>query len=356
MIRPGLGSPRVLVTGGAGYIGSHVLLALQDAGYTPVVIDNLSTGRREAVDPEIEFHHADIGDPAALDSILRGGGIATIMHFAGSIVVPESTRDPLGYYLNNTVKSRTLIEAAVRHGVRSFVFSSTAAVYGVPREVPVPETALLQPINPYGWSKLMTEQMLRDTDTAHGLRFVALRYFNVAGADPLGRTGQCSKVSTHLIKIAAEYLTGRRDRVEIFGTDYDTPDGTAVRDYIDVGDLADAHVHALRHLLDGKSSMVANCGYGHGYSVRQVLDVASKVAGRPIHVVEAPRRDGDPPVLIAKCDRVRSELGWKPRRDKLETIIENAVRWEERLAEGPRHPGHLPNPAPVQIQPGAALS
>ncbi|MDQ3139673.1 MAG: UDP-glucose 4-epimerase GalE, partial [Pseudomonadota bacterium] len=289
-------------------------------------------------------------------AILRGGGIATIMHFAGSIVVPESTKDPLGYYLNNTVKSRTLIEAAVRHGVGSFVFSSTAAVYGIPSEVPIPETALLQPINPYGWSKLMTEQMLRDTDTAHGLRFVALRYFNVAGADPLGRTGQCSKVSTHLIKIAAEYLTGRRDRVEIFGTDYDTPDGTAVRDYIDVGDLADAHVHALRHLLDGKGSMIANCGYGHGYSVREVLEVASKVAGRKIHIIEAPRRAGDPPALIAKCDRVRSELGWRPTRDNLDTIIENALMWEESLSNGSHDQGKSSSAAVPQVQAGARLT
>ena len=326
---------RVLVTGGAGYIGSHAILALDRAGYEVVVLDNLSTGFRSAVPPKMRFYEGDIGDGALIDHIIAAEQIEAIMHFAGSIIVPESVADPLKYYDNNTGRTRTLIEAAVRGQVRHFVFSSTAAVYGMPPKVPIAESSPTLPINPYGSSKLVTEWMLRDTAVAHGLTYAALRYFNVAGADPDGRAGQSTIGATHLIKIVAEYLTGQRDEVAIFGTDYPTPDGTAVRDYIHVSDLADAHVLALDRLVRGGASLTANCGYGQGYSVRQVIDAAARVAGRPIRTREAPRRAGDPPELVADSALIKAELGWSPRLDDLDTIIAHAIAWEARRKRQP---------------------
>lgn len=323
----------VLVVGGAGYIGSHATLALADVGYTVSVLDDLSTGHRSAIPAHMSFHRGDAGDSAMLDAILGGGNVDAIVHFAGSIIVPESVTDPLKYYANNTAKTLTLIQAAVRHKVRHLVFSSTAAVYGIPDQVPIPETAATIPTNPYGSSKLMSEWMLRDAATAHPLRFAALRYFNVAGADPQGRTGQSTDGATHLIKVAAEHIAGRRDEVPIFGTDYPTPDGTAVRDYIHVTDLAHAHVLALDRLLAGGDSLIANCGYGRGYSVRQVLEAAGRVAGRPLTTRLAQRRAGDPPMLVAQCSRIKAELGWEPRHDDLDRIIADAVRWESKLSE-----------------------
>jgi UDP-glucose 4-epimerase len=322
----------VLVTGGAGYIGSHVVLALQDAGYRPVVLDNLSTGIRRAVPADGPFVEGDIGDAALLSRIIAEHGIGAVMHFAGSIVVPESVSNPLLYYRNNTLKSLTLIEACVAHGIGSFVFSSTAAVYGIPAEVPVAEGAETRPINPYGASKLMTEWVLRDTAFAHTLRYVALRYFNVAGADPAGRVGQSTPAATHLIKVACEAVVGKRPGLQVYGTDYPTPDGTCVRDYIHVSDLAQAHVLALRYLADGGASVTLNCGYGRGSSVKEVLDMVERVSGRPLQKSFGPRRAGDPPGLIAAADRLRETLGWVPRHDDLAIIVETALAWEMRLA------------------------
>ena len=326
----------MLVTGGAGYIGSHATLALVDAGYTVSVLDDLSTGHRSAVPADMRFHHGDVGDVALLDAVLGGGEVDAILHFAGSIVVPESVTDPVKYYANNTANTLALIAAAVRHEVRHFVFSSTAAVYGVTEQVPIPESAPTLPTTPYGTSKLVSEWMLRDTAAAHPLRYTALRYFNVAGADPHGRAGQSHDGATHLIHVAAEHLSGRREEVAIFGSDYPTPDGTAIRDYIHVSDLADAHVLALDRLLGGGDSLIANCGYGRGYSVLEVLDAVARFAGRPLTTRLVERRAGDLPILVAQCSRIRSELGWTPRHDDLDRIVADAIRWEAKLRETDR--------------------
>lgn len=326
-------TPRsILVTGGAGYIGSHAVLALLAAGYAVSVIDNLSTGFRFAVPADMPFYEGDIADRALLDRILAEQRIEAIMHFAGSIVVPESVTDPLKYYGNNTVNSRTLIEAAVQNGVSRFVFSSTAAVYGEPDGAgPILETSPTAPINPYGASKLMTEWMLRDVARAHDFAYVALRYFNVAGADPEGRTGQSTAGATHLIKVASEVLAGKRDGIAVFGTDYPTPDGTAVRDYIHVSDLAAAHVLALDHLFAGGASMVANCGYGQGFSVTEVLDAVEATMGRSVNRRIAERRAGDPPMLVADSALIRSTFGWEPQWRDMGLIIRHAVAWEDKL-------------------------
>ncbi|NBG94649.1 UDP-glucose 4-epimerase GalE [Pyruvatibacter mobilis] len=325
----------VLVTGGAGYIGSHTVLALSDRGEDVVVLDNLSTGFRSVIPEGVELVVGDIGDRALLDSVMDRYEVDAVIHFAGSIVVPDSVTDPLGYYLNNTVKTRELLAAAVVHAVPRFIFSSTAAVYGMPEIVPVTEDTVLAPISPYGSSKLMTEWMLRDTAAAHPLNYVALRYFNVAGADPQGRAGQSTARATHLIKVAVEAATGARDQVSIFGTDYDTPDGTGVRDYIHVSDLAAAHLAALDHLRAGEPGGVFNCGYGHGASVRQVLDTVQRVSGQRIDVREEERRAGDPASLVSDPSLLRQTLDWTPQLDDLAVIVEHALRWEQRLRQRP---------------------
>ena len=332
------GGITVLVTGGAGYIGSHAVLALREAGHGVVVLDDLSTGARELVAEGVPLVVADVGDGARVGQVLAEHDVGAVMHFAGSVVVPESVAKPLDYYRNNTAATRSLIQACVEAGVNRFLFSSTAAVYGVPAMVPVTEDAPTVPINPYGWSKLMSEQMLKDAAAAHDLKYVVLRYFSVAGADPQGRSGQSTPNATHLIKIAAEVAVGRRERIAIFGEDYETPDGTGVRDYIHVSDLCDAHVSALDHLLGGGENLTLNCGYGRGYSVREVLDAVAAQAGRPIVTTSAPRRPGDPPALVANADRIRERLGWRPRHDELSTIVRTAIAWEEHLS-GRRSPG-----------------
>jgi UDP-glucose 4-epimerase len=328
------GKSGVLVTGGAGYIGSHAVLALLDAGWPVVVIDDLSTGFAWAVPEGIPFAQGDIADSALVADLIREHGIGAIMHFAGSVVVPESVANPLKYYGNNTVKSRALIESAVEGGVSRFIFSSTAAVYGIPEKVPVAEDAPTAPINPYGASKLMTEQMLRDTAAAHGLGVGILRYFNVAGADPHGRTGLSTAGATHLIKVAVEAAVGKRGHVDIYGTDFGTPDGTGVRDYIHVADLAAAHVAALDRLAARPGeSLLLNCGYGHGYSVLEVLDSVERVAGRPVERRAAPPRPGDPPAVVADNRLILATLDWRPERDDLDTIVADALAWERKLAE-----------------------
>jgi UDP-glucose 4-epimerase len=324
----------VMVTGGAGYIGSHAVLALLDAGWPVVVVDNLTTGFRWAVPDSARFVQGDVGDADLMGAVIREYGIGAILHFAGSIIVPESVAEPLKYYRNNTVASRALLEAAVTHGVKHFIFSSTAATYGIPETVPIPEDAPRQPINPYGTSKLMTELMLRDTAAAHPINYCALRYFNVAGADPQGRSGQSTAGATHLIKIAVEAATGQRDAVSVFGTDYATPDGTGVRDYIHVSDLADAHVAALDHLVAHPGeSLTMNCGYGRGYSVLEVLDTVDRVTNRHIARKLEARRAGDPDSLVADNRRILATLPWRPKRDDLATIVEDALAWERSLAE-----------------------
>ena len=321
----------VLVTGGCGYIGSHLCWALADRGARIVVLDDLSTGFDWAIPPEATLVRGDIGDAALLDRLLGSGEIDAIVHFAGSIIVPESVTDPLKYYWNNTVKSRELIAAAVRNGVKNMVFSSTAAVYGNPETIPVPEDVHLLPVSPYGSSKLMTEIMLRDTAAAHDFRYAALRYFNVAGGDPKGRTGQSTKGATHLIKVACEAHLGLRPEIQVFGTDYPTRDGTGVRDYIHVADLADAHVLALDHLREKETSLVANCGYGNGFSVLEVLQAVERVTGAKLPVTYGPRRLGDASQIVAKVDRIRSTLPWKPKWDDLDTIVSHALAWEKAL-------------------------
>ncbi len=322
----------VLVTGGAGYIGSHMVWELCDAGEEVVVVDRLSTGFDWAVAPEARLVVGDIADRLLLESTIREYKVDSIIHFAGSIVVPESVADPLGYYENNTCKSRTLIETAIRLGVRNFIFSSTAAVYGGAGIEPVREQAPLTPESPYGRSKLMTEWMLQDAGAANpDFHYTALRYFNVAGADPKGRTGQSTKGATHLIKVACETALGKRAQLEVFGTDYPTPDGTCVRDYIHVTDLARAHLAALDHLRRGGESLTLNCGYGRGYSVKEVVEVVKKVSGVDFPVTLAQRRPGDPASLIARADRIRAELGWRPEHDDLEEIVGQALAWEEKL-------------------------
>jgi len=321
----------VLVTGGAGFIGSHMVLALNDAGEDVVVIDNLSTGFCWAVAPAAKLIEADIGDEAALDRVMGEHQLDAIVHFAGSIVVPESVVDPLAYYLNNTVKSRALIAAAVRHRVPRFVFSSTAAVYGNPGNEPVFEDAVVKPISPYGTSKLMTEWMLRDSHYAYGLQYAALRYFNVAGADPKGRSGQSTPRATHLIKVACQTALGSRAELEVFGTDYDTPDGTCIRDYIHVSDLVTAHLDALKHLRNGGESGVFNCGYGTGYSVLEVIRAVERAVGRKLDVKLAGRRAGDPAAIVAGAEKVRRVLGWRPRHQDLDDIVASALAWERHL-------------------------
>ncbi len=323
----------VLVTGGAGYIGSHAVLALRDAGIAAVVIDNLSTGRAAAVPRDVPLVVGDIGDTALLESTIAQHRVGAVMHFAGSIVVPESVEKPLLYYRNNTVNSHGLIDTCIRTGVRYFIFSSTAAVYGIPETLPVREDSPLAPINPYGTSKLMTEWMLRDAGEAHASSFsyIALRYFNVAGADPAGRTGQSTPAATHLIKVACQAALGQRQKISIFGEDYPTPDGTGIRDYIHVSDLAEAHVLALNHLRGGGASDVMNCGYGHGYSVREVLRSVEAASGAPLPIEVAPRRPGDGPALVAGADRIRAVLGWRPRYDDLDEIVRTALAWERGL-------------------------
>lgn len=326
--------PTVLVTGGAGYIGSHAVLALLDSGWPVVVIDNLSTGFEWAVPKGAAFVQGDVADQALVGRLIEDHGIGAIIHFAGSIIVPESVENPLKYYENNTVKSRSLLESAVRGGVRHFIFSSTAATYGIPERVPIDEATRTQPINPYGWSKLMTERMLADTAFAHPLNFCALRYFNVAGADPRGRSGQSTAGATHLIKVAVEAAVGKRGHVSVFGSDYDTPDGTGIRDYIHVSDLADAHVHALEKLIaDPRSSHILNCGYGRGFSVLEVLDAVDRVTNLRVERRMEPRRAGDPDALVADNSRILATLPWRPKHDDLETIVTDALAWERKLAE-----------------------
>ena len=324
----------VLVTGGAGYIGSHAVLALLDSGWPVVVIDNLSTGFEWAVPEGVPFARGDIADQDLVGRLIADQRIGAIIHFAGSIIVPESVENPLKYYENNTAKTRSLLESAVRGGVRHFLFSSTAATYGIPERVPIDEQTRTQPINPYGWSKLMTERMLADVALAHPLNFCALRYFNVAGADPQGRSGQSTAGATHLIKVAVEAATGKRSHVSVYGTDYDTFDGTGVRDYIHVSDLAAAHVDALEKLIaDPETSHVMNCGYGRGFSVLEVLDAVDRVTNLKLDRRLEPRRAGDPDALIADNSRILATLPWRPRRDDLDTIVADALAWERTLAE-----------------------
>jgi UDP-glucose 4-epimerase len=324
----------VLVTGGAGYIGSHAVLALADAGWPVSVIDNLTTGFRWAVPEGVPFYQGDIEDAALLARIFAEQGIKAVMHFAGSIIVPESVENPLKYYHNNTAKSRALIAAAVAGGVKHFIFSSTAATYGIPEVSPVSEDSPKLPINPYGMSKLMTEIMLGDVAAAHPLNFCALRYFNVAGADPRARTGQSTAGATHLIKVAVEAALGKREKVEVFGTDFGTPDGTGVRDYIHVSDLANAHVLALEGLIaEPERSLTMNCGYGQGYSVLEVLDAVDRVTNQTITRVLSPRRAGDPDSLISDNRRIKATLPWVPQYADLDMIVAHALQWERKLGE-----------------------
>ena len=328
----------VLVTGGAGYIGSHMVYELADAGERVVVLDNLSTGFDWAVAKGVPLIVGETGDQALVGRLIREHGVDAIIHFAASIVVSDSVRDPLGYYRNNTTNSRALIECAVKSGVRHFIFSSTAAVYGNPTEIPVREDSATLPISPYGWSKLMTEIMLRDAGGAYGLHHVILRYFNVAGADPQRRTGQSTKAATHLIKVAVETVLGMRPKLDVFGDDYPTPDGTCIRDYIHVSDLVRAHADALRYLRSGAPSLTLNCGYGHGFSVLDVIDAVKRVSGVDFKVDIAPRRPGDPAQIVAQSERVRSELGWQPRYDDLSTIVRDALDWERELTKRQMRP------------------
>jgi len=322
----------VLVTGGAGYIGSHAVLALRDGGWPVAVIDDLSNGTREIVPDDVPFFEGSIGDRGLVDRVLREQEVGAILHFAGSIVVPESVAKPLDYYANNTLASHALISAAVAAGVPHIVFSSTAAVYGEPERVPIEEDDPKLPINPYGSSKLMTERMLADTAAAYPLNYAALRYFNVAGADPDLRAGQIGKGSTHLIKVAVEAAAGKRDHVDVFGTDYPTPDGTCVRDYVHVSDLAAAHVAALLALIERPNdNLVLNCGYGNGLSVLEVLDALDRVAGKPVRREIKPRRAGDPPLLVASNRALIDTLGWSPRFADIDTIITHALAWERVL-------------------------
>jgi UDP-glucose 4-epimerase len=323
----------ILVTGGAGYIGSHMVLALADMGEEVVVLDNLSTGFWWAVAPQVRLVEGDIGDEALLDRVMAEHNFDAVVHFAGSIVVPDSVRDPLGYYLNNTVKSRMLMACAVKAGIPRFIFSSTAAVYGNPATQPVFEDATPAPISPYGSSKLMTEWMLKDAHAAYGLQYIALRYFNVAGGDPKGRIGQSTPRATHLIKVACQTALGQRGALDVYGTDYPTPDGTCLRDYIHVSDLIAAHVDALSHLRRGGESGIFNCGYGKGYSVLDVIKAVERVHGQALPVNYAPRREGDPAAIVAGASAVREVLGWKPKYENLDFIVETALNWERKLAQ-----------------------
>jgi UDP-glucose 4-epimerase len=326
--------PFVLVTGGGGYIGSHAVLALRDAGYGVAVVDNLVTGFRFAVPEGVPFLESDIADQPRVEAFMRQHNVGAIMHFAGSIIVPESVENPLKYYHNNSAKSRDLIESAVRCGVRHFIFSSTAATYGIPEESPVREETPRRPINPYGMSKLMTELMLADVAKAHPLNYGALRYFNVAGADPQARSGQSTAGATHLIKVAVEAALGKRSHVSVFGTDFDTPDGTGVRDYIHVSDLADAHVRALEALVAKPDrSLTLNCGYGRGFSVLEVLDAVDRVTNMTIERRFEGRRAGDPPSLVSDNSSILATLPWRPRHADLGEIIAHALAWERKLTD-----------------------
>jgi UDP-glucose 4-epimerase len=337
----------VLVTGGAGYVGSHMVLELIDAGERAVVLDDLSAGFPWAVAKGVPLVVGDSGDQALVARLIREHGVEAIIHFAASVVVPDSVRDPLRYYRNNTVNSRALIECAVKNGVRQFIFSSTAAVYGDPAQIPAKEDTPTQPASPYGWSKLMTEIMLRDAASAHDLSYLILRYFNVAGGDPRRRAGQSSKAATHLIKVAVETALGLRPKLQIFGADYPTPDGTCIRDYIHVSDLARAHSDALRHLRTGRPSLTLNCGYGHGFSVLEVIETVKRVSGVDFKVETAPRRPGDPARIVADCQQARAALGWQPRFDNLTTIVEHALAWEREL---------MRRRAAAELEPEAAAS
>ncbi|WP_341631235.1 UDP-glucose 4-epimerase GalE [Sphingomonas agri] len=324
----------VLVTGGAGYIGSHAMLALKDAGWSVSVIDDLSNGARRAVPDDVPFYEGNIADHSLVRRIFEEQGIRAIMHFAGSIVVPESVEHPLKYYGNNTVATHALISAALDAGLEHILFSSTAAVYGAPEKVPVAEDDPKEPINPYGASKLMTERMLADASAAYPFNYGALRYFNVAGADPQGRTGQQGKGSTHLIKVAVETAVGKRDHVAVYGTDYPTPDGTCIRDYIHVSDLAAAHVAALEWLIaNPRDNLVMNCGYGRGLSVLEVLDAVDRATGTPIRRVMEGRRAGDPPMLVSANARILETLDWRPTYDDIDRIVGDALGWEKMLGE-----------------------
>jgi UDP-glucose 4-epimerase len=323
----------VLVTGGAGYIGSHMVLALAEAGENVVVIDNLSTGFSSALPEGVPLFIGDAGDETLVENVLAQHDIETIIHFAGSVVVPESMRDPLAYYRNNTMATRGLLNAAVRCGVKRFIFSSTAAVYGNPERMPVPEEAPTRPLYPYGSSKLMTEIMLHDVAMAHGMNYVVLRYFNVAGADPQARIGLSTVGATHLLKIAVEAATGQRAKIDVFGTDYPTPDGSCIRDFIHVSDLAQAHRAALTYLRTGGHSTTLNCGYGRGYSVLETIEAVRQVCGRHFAVHYSKRRPGDIMTMIADTGRIRSVLDWTPQYDDLATIAAHALAWEEKLAQ-----------------------
>ncbi len=322
----------ILVTGGAGYIGSHTVRQLGEAGERVVTLDNLSKGFREHV-LYGDFVEGDTADKALVARVLREHRVDTVIHFAAHTIVPESVADPLKYYRNNTCATRNLLECCVEAGVKHFVFSSTAAVYGIPESDQCWEETPTVPINPYGMSKLMTEFMLRDLGAATDLRYVILRYFNVAGSDPLGRIGQATPGATLLMKVAAEHAMGKREALYIFGTDYPTPDGTGIRDYIHVEDLADAHLKAIDYLRAGGESQILNCGYGHGYSVREVLETVQRVHGKPLNIIEQGRRAGDPPALIAGAEKIRSVLGWRPRYDNLEEIARSSLDWERKLVE-----------------------
>lgn len=320
---------KILITGGAGYIGSHVVKALGPLGHELVIYDNLSTGHREAVTFG-EFVEGDLSDVKKLDLLFSQKKFDAVIHFAGSIVVPESVSNPLKYYQNNTVNTHLLLSICQKYGVGKFIFSSTAAVYGMPADGVCTEETTLAPINPYGQSKLMTEHMLRDLSACSKFRYVALRYFNVSGADMDGRLGQSFPEATHLIKVACETACGKRESIKVFGTDYPTPDGTCIRDYIHVSDLADAHVKALEYLERGGKSEILNCGYGHGFSVREVLNRVKKITEVDIKVEDSPRRPGDPAQLTAKADRIQKVIGWKPQYDNLDTIIKSAYDWEKK--------------------------
>jgi UDP-glucose 4-epimerase len=321
----------ILVTGGAGYIGSHAVLALIEAGYRVTVVDDLSTGQRKFVSDQALFVEGDAGNTGLIKEVIHDNGIEAVVHFAGSIVVPESVTDPLKYYSNNVAVSCNLIESCVENSVKNFLFSSTAAVYGMPEEIPILERTPTVPINPYGSSKLMTEWILRDTAAAHSFQYAALRYFNVAGADPAGRTGQVSPVATHLIKIACQAAIGKRSHIDVYGEDYNTPDGTCIRDYIHVSDLASAHVDAVRYLFKSTDNLTANCGYGHGYSVREVLKAVEEEAGCSLDIRSAPRRPGDAETLVADATVINKKLSWKPQHNDLNFIVKTALDWERKL-------------------------
>lgn len=331
IVQKGKGS--VLVTGGAGYIGSHAVLALRDAGFDVVVLDDLSTGFAEMIPKDVPFIHASVSDEARLVQSMRDFNVSAVMHFAASLIVPESSQKPLAYWRNNVFGVSALLGACIQTGTRNIVFSSTAAVYGIPESMPIDEDTPCRPINPYGGSKYAAEQMINDVTRTHGISSITLRYFNVSGADPLGRAGQRSLRATHLIKVACEAVVGKRERIEIFGVDYPTPDGTGVRDYIHVTDLANAHVAALRYLQEKNLvNLTMNCGYGRGHSVREVLGAVEKVSGRSLEIIESARRVGDPPFLIAATGRINQILDWTPLHGDLDFIIDTALKWEVSLA------------------------